>query len=52
MPSNLEVVDNGQGAIGVVAKETIDKKTQLGPFEAKRTTHIFEDNGFFTLKVQ
>ena len=43
------MVDNG--LIGVVAKETIEKKTQFGPFEAKRTTHVFEDNGFFTLKV-
>lgn len=45
------MVDNGSGLVGVVAKETIPKKTQLGPFEAKRTTHIFDDTGFFTLKV-
>lgn len=51
LPSFVEVVDNGSGLVGVVAKETIPAKTQLGPYEAKRTTHIFDDAGFFTLKL-
>ena len=51
LPGFVQVVDNGSGLVGVVAKETIANKTQLGPYEAKRTTHIFDDTGFFTLKV-
>ncbi|XP_052764271.1 uncharacterized protein LOC128206110 isoform X2 [Mya arenaria] len=51
LPPFLEVVDNGLGLVGVVAKDIIYNKTQLGPFEAKRTTHIFDDTGFFTLKL-
>ncbi|XP_053382432.1 uncharacterized protein LOC128549542 isoform X2 [Mercenaria mercenaria] len=51
LPGIVQVVDNGSGLVGVVAKETIANKTQLGPYEAKRTTHIFDDSGFFTLKL-
>jgi len=51
LPHFLEVVDLN-GLVGVVAKETIANKTQMGPFEARRTTHIFDDSGFFTLKVE
>lgn len=51
LPGYLEVADDGKGHIGVITKEPLGNKTQLGPFEAKRTTHIFDDTGFFTLKV-
>ncbi|XP_052233490.1 uncharacterized protein LOC127846353 isoform X3 [Dreissena polymorpha] len=51
LPHNLEIVDSKDGQVTVVAKEHIARKTQMGPYEAKRTTHIFDDAGYFTLKV-
>ncbi|KAL3889779.1 hypothetical protein ACJMK2_002107 [Sinanodonta woodiana] len=54
LPSFLKLValeSNETAPITVVAEQLIPKKTQFGPFEAKRTTHIFDDTGFFTLKI-
>ncbi|XP_033726599.1 uncharacterized protein LOC117316192 [Pecten maximus] len=40
------------GEVGVFTRDSIlQKKTQFGPFEAKKTTHEFSDEGVFILKV-
>ncbi|XP_060064955.1 uncharacterized protein LOC132545298 [Ylistrum balloti] len=40
------------GEVGVFTRDSVlVKKTQFGPFEAKKTTHEFSDDGVFILKV-
>ncbi|OWF45176.1 uncharacterized protein LOC110457344 [Mizuhopecten yessoensis] len=40
------------GEVGVFTRDTVlQKKTQFGPFEAKKTTHEFNDESLFILKV-
>jgi hypothetical protein len=45
------VVDLGEQEVAVIAQCPINRKTQYGPFEAKKTTHEFNDDSLFILKV-
>lgn len=47
----MEVVDEADGSVRVVATEHIPSKTKLGPFEAKKTTQIIEAEDGFILRV-
>jgi hypothetical protein len=40
------------GEVTVYATEAIVKRSQFGPYEAKKTTHEFNDDGLFVLKVK
>ena len=52
LPHFLEVIDvNNSNDVAVIAKEHIPMKTQLGPFEAKRTIYDYNRKGIFYLKV-
>ncbi|XP_063407539.1 PR domain zinc finger protein 15-like [Mytilus trossulus] len=51
LPHTLQAVDLGNGEVTVYSTENLCKKTQFGPYEAKRTTHEFNDDGLFVLKI-
>ncbi|XP_061188855.1 PR domain zinc finger protein 15-like [Saccostrea echinata] len=51
LPHSMCVVDLGGQEVAVVAQSPINRKTQYGPFEAKKTTHEFNDDSLFLLKV-
>ncbi|CAC5367640.1 KRAB [Mytilus coruscus] len=51
LPHSLQAVDLGNGEVTVYSTETLGKRTQFGPYEAKRTTHEFNDDGLFVLKI-
>jgi hypothetical protein len=50
VPHYLGIIDYSDGEVGIVATESISSKTQMGPFEAKRTFNISKDD-VFILKV-
>ena len=47
----MEVVDDEEGSVRVVAAEVIPTKTKLGPYEAKKTTQVIEAEDGFILRV-
>ena len=47
----MEVVDDAEGSVRVVATELIPAKTKLGPYEAKKTTQVIEAEDGFLLRV-
>ncbi|XP_048730439.2 uncharacterized protein LOC125647703 isoform X2 [Ostrea edulis] len=51
LPHSMCVVDLGEHEVAVIAQSPISRKTQYGPFEAKKTTHEFNDDSLFLLKV-
>ena len=51
MPHFVEVVDDEEGSVRVVAAEVIPTKTKLGPYEAKKTTQVIEAEDGFILRV-
>lgn len=51
LPHFLQAIDLPSEEVGVFACETIAAKTQFGPYEAKKTTHEFNDDTLFVLKV-
>lgn len=51
VPHYLNPVEFPDGGVGILALETISKKTQLGPFEAKKTMHDIDRDDLFVLKV-
>ena len=52
IPFFLNVEEEPDGIIKVIARETIAARTRLGPFEAPRTTQEFEnESDLFVLKV-
>ncbi|KAK3087111.1 hypothetical protein FSP39_001840 [Pinctada imbricata] len=51
LPYFAEAVTFTDGEVGVIANANIPRKSQFGPFEAKKTTHEFSDEGLFILKI-
>ena len=51
VPHYLNAVELSEGGIGVLALEAISNKTQLGPFEAKKTMRDINRDDLFVLKV-
>ena len=51
LPHFVEVVDDEEGSVRVVAAEVIPTKTKLGPYEAKKTTQVIEAEDGFILRV-
>ncbi|KAK7459688.1 hypothetical protein BaRGS_00038991, partial [Batillaria attramentaria] len=51
VPHYLGIVDYADGEVGIVATEAISNKTQLGPFEAKKTTYDISRDDIFVLKI-
>ena len=51
VPHYLGIIDYSDGEVGIIATEPISNKTQLGPFEAKKTCNIDRDD-VFILKVR
>lgn len=51
VPHYLNPVELSDGGVTIVALESIFKKTQLGPFEAKKTMHDIDRDDLFVLKV-
>ncbi|XP_062580194.1 PR domain zinc finger protein 15-like [Saccostrea cucullata] len=51
LPHSMCAVDLAGQEVAVVAQSPINRKTQFGPFEAKKTTHEFNDDSLFLLKV-
>ncbi|KAK7092042.1 hypothetical protein V1264_009650 [Littorina saxatilis] len=50
VPHYLGIIDYSDGEVGIIATEHISNKTQLGPFEAKKTCNIDKDD-VFILKI-
>ena len=50
-PASVEVVDQPEGIVHVIAKQRLEPKQRLGPFEAKRTTQKIDIESGFILKV-
>ncbi|XP_059171073.1 uncharacterized protein LOC131952446 [Physella acuta] len=51
VPHFLNPVEFPDGGVGILALETIANKTQLGPFEAKKTMHDIDRDDLFVLKI-
>ncbi|CAG5130426.1 unnamed protein product [Candidula unifasciata] len=51
VPLYLNPVEFPDGGVGIIALQPIFKKTQLGPFEAKKTMHDIERDDLFVLKI-
>ena len=47
----MQAVDLSNGDVTVYTTEALGKRSQFGPYEAKKTTHEFNDDGLFVLKV-
>ena len=52
VPHYLNAVELPDGGIGILALEPISNKTQLGPFEAKKTMRDINRDDLFVLKVK
>ena len=51
VPATVEVIDEANGVVRVIAKKRFEPKQRLGPFEAKRTTQKIDIENGFILKV-
>ncbi|KAJ8322332.1 hypothetical protein KUTeg_000803 [Tegillarca granosa] len=51
LPYYLHAINLEDQEVGVFAQQPISCKSQFGPFEAKKTTHEFNDDGLFMLKI-
>lgn len=51
VPHYLNAVELPDGGIGILALEAISNKTQLGPFEAKKTMRDIKRDDLFLLKI-
>ncbi|XP_050391091.1 PR domain zinc finger protein 15 [Patella vulgata] len=51
LPDTMQIIEMADGSLGVSSKVVVPQKTQLGPFEAKRTNCDIEAMDFFILKM-
>ncbi|KAH9513724.1 PR domain zinc finger protein 15 [Bulinus truncatus] len=51
VPHYLNPVEFPDGGVGILTLEPIPCKTQLGPFEAKKTMHEIDRDDLFVLKI-